>query len=93
MKQLKHLILIVALLCFVASSAIISNAAQPGGIQKGTGQNLSVKPGTSAPKILMQPLTVNMSQSISLCDNLLQRIESIKQLKHKKLHDHAIPAG
>ena len=84
MKHLKHLVLIVVSMCFVASSAIVSNAAQPGGIQ-GTGQNLSVAPGTSAPKILMQPLIVNMSGSNVLCNNLLQRIESLKQLAHKEL--------
>jgi hypothetical protein len=66
-------------MCFVASSAIVSNAAQPG--VQGAGQNISVAPGTSAPKILMQPLTVNMSGSNFLCNDLLQRIESIKQLK------------
>ena len=79
MKQLKHLSLIVALLCFVASSAIISNAAQPGASPR-IGENISVAPSTSVATPLQQPLTVNLSGSNFLCGDLLQKMNSIAQL-------------
>ena len=79
MKHLKHLILIVTSLCLVASSAIVSNAAQLGANPK-IGGTISAEPNTSATTPLKQPLTVNMAGSNSLCYNLLQKIESLGKL-------------
>jgi predicted ATPase len=84
MKNLKHLIPIVALICFVLSSAIVPNAAQQGASPR-IGGNISAEPSTSAATPLKQPLTLNMSGSNFLCNNLLQRIESLKQLAHTEL--------
>jgi len=86
MKDLRNLILIIVSVCFVVSSAILSNAAQPGGIQ-GTGQNISGASGTSVQKPLQQPLTVNMSGSYFFCDDMSQRFAIIRQLVYSDLNE------